>query len=486
MSGAPGAERGATRLRGVPALLALIVAVGALLRGFGLSRSLWVDEVDTLLHSVRLPLARLVTTYASENDHPLYSLLAHFSIATFGEHEWSLRLPALLLGLASLVAVFRLGARILDAEHGLLAALLLAVSSHHVWFSQDARGYTGLLLLTLLATREFVDLLEQPRRASLMRYATFVALAIYTHPSGLVILAGHLLVGFAPRRRPPAVPALFAVVLGLVLGLALYLPMADEVAAAFTSRAQEQSVVVVRISGWTRHVWALEQVVASFGGGAAGAAVVTLAVLFGAVGLVSLWARARAVVVMHLAALPFAIVPLLLLRRHLYPRLLFFEAGFAALALAHGATVAGRWLFGRFERLEEPRARIAGAAFALLLGSGLASSIGRVYAHPKQDFTGARDFVEASAAPDDVRVAVGAAKLALPDYYSPHWRSADSAAELAALRAASPRAWVVWCLPDQLAAARPDVAAAIARDFDLVKELPGSLVGGTVYVALSK
>jgi mannosyltransferase len=486
VSGATGAGRGAERLRGAPALLALIVAVGALLRGLGLTRSLWVDEVDTLLHSVRLPLSRLVTTYASENDHPLYSLLAHLSVAAFGEHEWSLRLPALLLGLASLVAVYRLGARLLDREHGLLAALLLAVSSHHVWFSQDARGYTGLLLFTLLATRELVDLLEQPRRDFLMRYATFIALAIYTHLTGLVVLAGHLLVALAPRRRAPAIAAPFAVLLGLLLGLALYLPMADGVVAAFTSRAQEQSAAVVRVAGWTRPGWALGQVVASFGGGAAGSAVLALALLFGAIGLVSLWTRARAFVVMHLAALAFALVPLMLLRRHLYPRLLFFEAGFAAIALAHGATVAGRWLFSRIERLEEPRARIAGAAVALFLASGLASSIGRVYAHPKQDFTGARDFVEAAAAPDDVRIAVGAAKLALPGYYAPSWRSADSAAELAAMRSAAPRAWVVWCLPDQLAAARPDVAAALARDFDLVKELPGSLVGGSVYVGLSK
>jgi 4-amino-4-deoxy-L-arabinose transferase-like glycosyltransferase len=479
-----GAARGAGLLRGAPALLAAIVAVGALLRGVGLTGSLWVDEVDTLLHSVRLPLARLVTSYASDNDHPLYSLVAHLAVAAFGEHEWSLRLPALLFGLASLVAVERLGTRLVDRAHGLLAALLLAVSSHHVWFSQDARGYTGLLLFTLLATRELLDLLEQPRRASMARYATFAALAIYTHLSALAVVAGHLLVALAPRRRAPAVPALYAIAVALVAGFALYVPMADELLAAFTSRAQERSAALVRIAEWTRPRWALEQVITSFGGGAAGAVALSLIAVFGAVGVVSLWRRSRGFVVMHVGALPFALAPLLLLRRHLYPRLLFFEAGFAAIVLAHGALVAGRRLGERFG--DPRRADFAGGACALLLATGFAASLGRVYAHPKQDFTGARDFVEATAAPGDVKIAVGAARLALPDYYAPTWRAADTAAELAQLCASSRRAWVVWCLDDQLAAAHPDVAAALARDFERVKELPGSLVGGAVHVGRSK
>jgi hypothetical protein len=469
---------------GARALLAVIVALGALLRGVGLTRSLRVDEVDALLHSVRLPLARLVTSCASTNDHPLYALLAHLSIARFGEHEWSLRLPALLLGLASLVAVYRLAARLLDPLAGLLAALLLAVSSHHVWFSQDARGYTGLLLLTLLATREFVDLLEQPRRAALMRYSTFVALAIYTHPAGLLVLAGHLLAALAPRRRPPVVPAYFAIVLGLVLGAALYLPMANGVVAAWSDPSRTRYAAVAGGAGGPTLASAFESIVASLGGGSGGAALVALVASFGGVGLVSLWGRARGFVVMHLGALAVAIAALRL--RELDPRLLLFAAGFAAITLAHGSIVAGRWLAGRFRDSNSRRSGLAGVAFALLLASGFASSIGGVYAHPKQDFVGARDFVEASAGPGDARIAVGAAQLALPGYYAPSWRSADSAEELAKLRAASPRAWVVWCLPEELAAARPDVAAAIARDFDLVKELPGSLAGGTVYVGRSR
>jgi 4-amino-4-deoxy-L-arabinose transferase-like glycosyltransferase len=491
------AERVAGRVRGAPALLAAIVVVGALLRAFGLSTSLWVDEVDTLLHSVRLPLAQLVTTYASENQHPLYSLLAHFSIALFGEHEWSLRLPALLFGLGSLVAVYRLGARVLDPVHGLLAALFLAVSSHHVWFSQNARGYTGLLFFTLLATTEFVGLLQRPKRRGIARYALFAGLALYLHLTALVVVASHLLVALGPRpriardgaseRRPaPAAPAFVAIGLGLLLGLLLYLPMAGGVVTALANRAAQSSAAVVRITDWTRPSWALAQIEESFGGGAGGLVVLATFVLLGLVGLVSFWSRARRFLLMHVAALPLALALLLLLHRHLYPRFFFFEAGFVALLLANGAMVAGRRVGGRFDPSRALRTKLAGSAFALLLAAGFSWSIEHVYAHPKQDFTGARDFVESQAAAGDLRVAVGAAKLALPGYYAPAWKSADSAVELAALQAQAPRAWVVWCLPDQLQAAHRDLADAIARDFEVVKELPGTLNGGTVYVGRSR
>jgi hypothetical protein len=128
----------------------------------------------------------------------------------------------------------------------------------------------------------------------------------------------------------------------------------------------------------------------------------------------------------------------------------------------------------------------AGAVAALLVMAALAAPLRGVYALPKQDFTGARDFVEAAAGPRDAKVAVGAAKLALPGYYATGWRAVDDAAGLAAVRAAAPRTWVVFCLPEQLRAARPDLAEALARDFEVAKEFPGSLMGGAVTVARTR
>ena len=82
----------------VAALLALALVV----RIVGLNASLWYDEVSTLTHFVRLPWGELATDFSSLNNHMFYSLQAKAAVELFGESAWALRLPALLMGMASL------------------------------------------------------------------------------------------------------------------------------------------------------------------------------------------------------------------------------------------------------------------------------------------------------------------------------------------------------------------------------------------------
>jgi hypothetical protein len=519
-SGAGGfTPRGAT-------LLAVILALGLGLRCVGLSGSLWIDEVDTLVTIVRQPLATIVTSYASENQHPLYSVLAKIAVTAFGETEVALRLPALLFGVLSLWAVARLGRQLLDETTGLLAALLLCVSAHHVWFSQNARGYTGMLLFTVLASSEFLQLLGQPKAGSeegkralrivSLRYALFAALAAYTHLTALFAFAGHglvwLLLAIRGQRDagggavaedsaaarslvdceplPPAragSAALFAMAGAAGLALLLHAPLLGDLADAFAARASGARVQVAKVETWTDPRWLLAAVATSLGGAWSAVAGLAAALVLMAAGVVSLWRNGRRrFVLMHLLAPPLALLVLLSLRRHLYPRFFFFEAGFAAIALVRGARISGGFLSCSLPGCKVQRSARWGIALVLAVAAGSAWSLERVFAHPKQDFIGARDFVAARAAAGDARVAVGPAKLALPGWYARDWRTADTAAELAAIRAAAATTWLVYTLPEQLAAARPDVWAAVQAEFQAVAEFEGSMGGGTVFVARSR
>jgi uncharacterized membrane protein len=112
---------------------------------------LWWDEIRTLIDSVRAPVAQIVTTFPSNNQHTLYSVLAHASIALFGDEAWSLRLPAALFGVATIPALYFLAREFVGRTEALLGCLLLVVSYHHVWFSQNARG-SMLAYLTVAST----------------------------------------------------------------------------------------------------------------------------------------------------------------------------------------------------------------------------------------------------------------------------------------------------------------------------------------------
>ena len=86
--------------------LALVTLLAAAMRVPGLDQQLWYDEMVLAVRWMPLGLAELATTYTSQNQHMLYSLLARIAVELFGEQNWVLRLPAMLFGVASVPALY--------------------------------------------------------------------------------------------------------------------------------------------------------------------------------------------------------------------------------------------------------------------------------------------------------------------------------------------------------------------------------------------
>ena len=66
-------------------VLFFLLAVAALLRLHRLGDEAWLDEIQTHALVSRLGLGELATTYPSQNQHVLYSLLARVAIVVFGD-----------------------------------------------------------------------------------------------------------------------------------------------------------------------------------------------------------------------------------------------------------------------------------------------------------------------------------------------------------------------------------------------------------------
>ena len=171
-----------------------ILMLALILRVIKLDASLWYDEISTLVDYVRLPTSELLTSYHSLNNHMLFSLEAQASVALFGETAWALRLPALLMGVGSIWALWLLARDVAGPWEARFSALLLAVNYHHVWFSQNARGYTGLLFWGLLATYFLVRGMKQPTWRVWLAYGIAFALSMYTHLSAVFLFTTHGLV----------------------------------------------------------------------------------------------------------------------------------------------------------------------------------------------------------------------------------------------------------------------------------------------------
>jgi mannosyltransferase len=184
------------------ALIAVIVAA-AVLRLYDLgSRSLWVDELFSVGLAAQDPRTILAVLYGEEANMTLYYLVMFAWIRLVGgdaSEAW-MRLPSVLFGLASLWALYKLGAELDGPLTGLIAALLAGTNAYHVGMSQEARAYTLWALLATLSWLSFVRSLDGGRR-DWQLYTLATALAFWAHFfTVFVVLAQGLVVLIRMRR----------------------------------------------------------------------------------------------------------------------------------------------------------------------------------------------------------------------------------------------------------------------------------------------
>ena len=478
-------------------VLAGVLLVAAAARFYRLDTSLWYDEIETLLDFVRLPTGELIHSLKA-NNHMFYSLQAQAAIALFSESAWSLRLPAVLFGLASLVAVWALARPALGRVEALVVAFLLAISYHHVWFSQDARGYTELLFWTTCATVLFARGLAGSGWRTWALYAVSMAAANYTHLSALFFFLGHGVIylaaqalvrwpGYARRYAALAGAAgwkpLFGFALGAALTVALYAPLLDQIPGLVHSMTIDPH----NGPGEWRHPWrTLREVAATVS--VAGPFVpfilgaTAIALVSGAISLVR---REPVITTAYLLHVPLAMLILVALHSRIWPRFFLMDIGFIYLAVVHGTFVLCRQLARRLGSEEglPARARTLAATAVVVMTAGSLWLLAPNYVYPKQDFAGAAAYVERYRSADDGVTSLQVAQLGFR-LYAPRWPAVGSAAELDALRNSAPRTWAVVAFPKY--GPPPPFRDAIAKDFEVVARLRGTLPNGDIVIYRSR
>jgi len=201
--------------------LALVLLLAAFVRLFHLrAESPWQDELITLKHLGAPTPAAFLRAIHDENPAltPAWFLLEYaWGKVRPGSIVWQ-RLLSVAAGLASIWLTYVLAATLYNRRAALIAALLLAVNSQHINFSQEIRMYIHVVLLATAAMLALVyaetgsPWSRNPRgkrEAHLwwVLNAVLNFLLAWTHPfavfayvpQGLLILARHW-----PRIHAPA------------------------------------------------------------------------------------------------------------------------------------------------------------------------------------------------------------------------------------------------------------------------------------------
>ncbi len=161
--------------------LIAILLLGGYLRFRGLEvRSLWRDELCTW-HVSRMELGESLRWGPELTKPPLYQFLLRAMTSDPHPSEWTLRFPASLCGLLTILAVFWLGRVGAGSRVGLAAAALIACNVLQIEYAQEARPYTILVLGCTLSTVLWYQMVVGARRSTALAYTLVTALTLYAN-----------------------------------------------------------------------------------------------------------------------------------------------------------------------------------------------------------------------------------------------------------------------------------------------------------------
>jgi mannosyltransferase len=487
-SGKQNEERSSDRYSTFPSFILVgILLTAFILRLYNLNVGIWFDEIITYISYVNRPFGEILTTYDNQNNHLLYTLFARLSFLTFGESVWSLRLPAVLFGVGSIWAVYLFSCWVGTWREGLLSAALLTFSYHHVWFSQNARGYTALLFWTILSSWLLVRALREDKVGLWLMYGVTTALGMLTHITMAFVIVAHGVVylvsvydsGRENRREKWLGGFIGFAVAGLLTFqfYALVLPQLLNWQGGGVSSWQGR----VAVAPWKSPIWMMGELLkgANISLGSGTLLLLTIPV-FGA-GLFDFARKKSSVVFLLIVSVLAGLAVIVGLGSTLLPRFFFYAMGFAAIILVRGLMLSGDFL-SRALHLDPVRAPVVGVALCATVIAGLGNSVAGAY-QPKQDYAGALEYVQNQRRPGDIIITVGLTVFPYQRFYKVDWDNVTTLEELDRARSRGARTWLIYTMPVILQAAYPEIMKSIETEFQTVKKFSGTLSGGDIVVS---
>ncbi len=181
-----------------------IVAIGTLLRLIALGhKSFWLDEIASVVIARMPGFTFWQWLWRDEGNMSLYYVLLRPWLH-LGTGEMTVRLLSVIPGVVCIPLVYLLGKRLFGSISGMLAALFFALNTCAVVYSQEARGYSLLLLGTIASTYLLLRLVEEPSYKFALCYGLVAGATLYCHYFGTLVVLSHAIsIPFLPRDRRP-------------------------------------------------------------------------------------------------------------------------------------------------------------------------------------------------------------------------------------------------------------------------------------------
>ena len=214
--------------------VAACLLIGAILRLYRLdAQSLWSDEGIQYAVASAESLRGVLERMKGSTMHPPLSFLINHVFLQIRDTDFTLRLPSVLFGVASLPLIYLLAKKLTTPAAALFTLFALAISPFHIWYSQEARMYAAVLFASLLNTLCLLMAVERGRWWWL-GYIASMAMGVFLHVFMVLNGAVHVLWLLCFHRRHLGAYIASGVAAAL-LAFPITMPWAQRAAGLLTS-----------------------------------------------------------------------------------------------------------------------------------------------------------------------------------------------------------------------------------------------------------
>jgi len=181
--------------------IVILTAAAAALRFRCLAcKPFWFDECFSA-ELARISRANfLYLLWWREANMSLYYLLLRLWMH-FGQSEFFIRSLSVVIGAATVPAVYWLAAMLYDRRVAWISSALLAFNAFSVRYSQEARSYALFTLLAALSSGYMIAFLREPSRGRRSGYLIASILAVYAHFYALLLVGAQWIALRLLKRR---------------------------------------------------------------------------------------------------------------------------------------------------------------------------------------------------------------------------------------------------------------------------------------------
>lgn len=205
-------------------LLIFIILLGAFLRFYNIGgESFWLDEAATahaIVSHTTSELLMLETTAGNlypgywenfSNDLPAYFVLVSLWSKFLGISEVALRSLSAIFGSLAVLAIYFVAKELANDKVGILSSLIFSISMVNIEYSQEARAYSLLVLISLSSAFFFIRMIRTGKIAHLIMFVVCSVIGLYTHFIYLFFIAFEVLYSLLALKANPGLLRKFIV-----------------------------------------------------------------------------------------------------------------------------------------------------------------------------------------------------------------------------------------------------------------------------------